>query len=98
MFARTDQKTPQLCLAKTFGKNTGLFVIAFKYNNHSGIYSGNLNVKEVAVLTEFYRDRLKDAWQVHHVVIEGMLGLARKSSITPSLYLLLFFLYIEFIL
>ena len=41
-------------------------------------------MKEVAVLTEFYRDRLKDAWQVHHVVIEGMLGLARKSSISPA--------------
>ena len=43
-----------------------------------GISSGDLNVREVAVLTEFYRDRLKDAWQVHSAVIQGMLDLARN--------------------
>ena len=30
-----------------------------------------LNVREVAVLTEFYRERLKDVWQIHGAVMEG---------------------------
>ena len=30
-----------------------------------------MNVREVAVLTEFYRERLKDVWQIHGAVMEG---------------------------
>ena len=29
-----------------------------------------LTVREVAVLTEFYRERLKDSWEVHGAVME----------------------------
>ena len=36
-----------------------------------------LNVREVAVLTEFYRERLKDTWEVHGTAMEGMLYLVQ---------------------
>ena len=43
-----------------------------------------LNVREVAVLTEFYRERLKDSWEVHGSVIQGMSFLAAQAKYPGS--------------
>ena len=43
-----------------------------------------LTVREVAVLTEFYRERLKDSWEVHGAVMEGMTYLARQQKYPGS--------------
>lgn len=54
--------------------------------NHSFrcIKEQTLSVREVAVLTEFYRERLKDSWEVHGAVLQGMTCLAQQPKYPGS--------------
>lgn len=51
---------------------------------NSSIAKSTLNVREVAVLTEFYRERLKDVWQTHGSVMTGMLHLVKQPKYPGS--------------
>ena len=51
---------------------------------NQSIAGSTLNVREVAVLTEFYRERLKDVWQTHGSAMDGMLHLVKQPKYPGS--------------
>ena len=51
---------------------------------NQSIAGSTLTVREVAVLTEFYRERLKDVWQTHGSAMSGMLHLVKQPKYPGS--------------